>query len=262
MIISHQGKIALVGGATNGLGRAVALQLASSGASIILVSRNEENLKAVCKELPQHDHQHHSYLNIDYSNFEDYKHKISAFLENKTIDILVNNSQGPDFGNVLQKNTSDYQESFDLLFKTVVFTTNLILPKMQDKGWGRIINISSVAIKEPIPHLVLSNAIRLAVAGWAKSLATELAPQNISVNSILTGYFGTSRLLNIIENNAKIKGVSPDLLIKEVFSHIPMQRFGKPEEYGYLVNFLASEYSNYITGTSIPIDGGLLKGCF
>jgi 3-oxoacyl-[acyl-carrier protein] reductase len=153
----------------------------------------------------------------------------------------------------------DYQQAFDLVFKTVCETTLSALPHMIKQKFGRIINVSSISVKEPVTNLVLSNSIRSATAAWAKTLANEVAVHQITVNNILTGFFDTERITSLIDNEAKLTGQSTTAIRNRRANEIPMRRLGKPEEYGYLVAFLASDYAAYLTGASIPLDGGLTK---
>ena len=257
MKIDLSGKKALIGGSSKGIGLGIASQLAKSGASVCLMARNETKLKEVVSQLP--NFKNHSYLVVDFSNFEDYKIKIDEYLQHNQVDILVNNTQGPPAGNSLSKNIDSYQEAFDLLFKSVVYTTSLIVPKMQKNNWGRIINVTSVSVKEPLNYLVLSNSIRSAVVAWAKSLSVDVGKDGITVNSILTGYFDTERIKDLNKEKSKSLNISEDEVLEKIKSLVPINRLGKPEEYGYLVSFLSSDKASYINGASIPIDGGLLK---
>ncbi len=175
------------------------------------------------------------------------------------MDILVNNTQGPPAGGALEKNISDYQQAFDLLFKTVAYTSELALHQMISNKWGRLINVASVSVKEPLAYLVLSNTIRAAVTTWAKSLATDVAQHQITVNNILTGYFDTERIHSLNETKAKQTGISVNEVKSNLENQVPMKRIGDPKEYGYLVAFLASDQAAYLTGTNIPLDGGSLK---
>lgn len=259
MNISLKGKNALVGGSSKGIGEAIARQLAKSGASVTLMARSEERMQAIVEEMDTSQGQKHQYLAVDFSDFETYKSTISTFFEHNTIDILVNNTQGPEGGGALEKNVEDYQKAFDLLFKSVVFTTELALKYMQKNQWGRIINIASISVKEPLNYLALSNTIRAAVVTWAKSLAYDVAKDGITVNSTLTGYFDTDRIAQLNSKKAEKLGISPDEVRANMEEQVPVKRIGDPKEYGYLVAFLASEQAAFITGTNIPIDGGLLK---
>ena len=257
MKIDLRGKKALVGGSSKGIGLGVATELANSGASVCLMARNESRLKEIVAQLPSSNN--HSYLVVDFSKFEDFKIKIEEYVKNNQVDILINNTQGPPAGNSLSKNIDSYQEAFDLLFKSVVHTTSLVIPGMQKNKWGRIINVTSVSVKEPLNYLVLSNSIRSAVVAWAKSLSVDLGPDGITVNSILTGYFDTERIKELNKEKSKSLNISEAEVLDKMKSLVPASRLGRPEEYGYLVSFLSSDNAAYINGASIPIDGGLLK---
>ncbi len=259
MNITLLDKNALVGGSSKGIGEAIAMQLAASGANVTLMARNEEKMKAIISLLPSDQGQKHQYLVVDFSNFETYKSTMHSFFNRHSIDILVNNTQGPAAGGALEKKVEDYQQAFDLLFKSVVFTTALALENMQKKGWGRIINVASISVKEPLNYLALSNSIRAAVVTWAKSLAFDVAKDGITVNNILTGYFDTDRIAQLNSKKAEKLGISASEVKANMEAQVPMKRIGDPKEYGFLVAFLASEQAAYITGINIPIDGGLLK---
>ena len=258
MNIQLNSKNALVGAATQGIGAGIATELAKCGANVTVISRNEDKLKDFIATLPiVNDKQKHQYLVADFSDFENYQKIITEYFDSNEVDILVNNTNGPQPGLASDKNVDDYQKAFDLLFKTVCETTNLALPKMIQKGNGRIINVSSLSVKEPIPNLALSNSIRSAVIAWSKTLSIEVAKHNVTINNILTGYFDTERIKNLIGHEAEQTNRSVEEIKKEREDKIPMKRLGKPEEYGHLVSFLASDFASYITGTSIPLDGGL-----
>ena len=259
MNISLKSKRALVGGSSKGLGNAVANQLAMSGAQVTLVARDEELLINNVKELNKKTDLTHDYLVVDYNDFNQYQIKIKEYLSLNPIDILVNNTQGPISGDVMNVSLEDYQNSFDLLFKNVVYTTMLALKNMKKNKWGRIINMTSVSVKEPLSYLALSNTIRSSVTTWGKTLANDIGSNNITVNNILTGYFNTERINELnFEKSKKL-----NIKIEEVFSAmenlVPLKRIGDPKEFAYLVTFLASDQASYINGVNIPIDGGLLK---
>lgn len=257
MKIDLSGKKALIGGSSKGIGLGIASQLAESGASVCLMARNKSKLEEIINQLPNSEN--HSYLIVDFSNFEEYKIKIEEYLESNQVDILVNNTQGPPAGNSLSKDIDSYQEAFDLLFKSIVYTTSLIVPKMQKNKWGRIINVTSVSVKEPLNYLVLSNSIRSAVVAWAKSLSVDVGKDGVTVNSILTGYFDTERIKELNKEKSKSLNISENEVLEKMKSLVPLNRLGKTEEYGYLVSFLSSDKAAYINGASIPIDGGLLR---
>lgn len=259
MIIDLKGKKALVGGSTSGLGKAIAWQLAESGAQVTLMARDRDKLEKFYKELPQRQGQNHDFLEVDFLNYNDYEDRITAYFDHITVDILVNNTNGPKGGGALEKNIGDYQQAFDLLFKTYCLTSLLAVEGMKKNQFGRIINVSSMSVKEPIQNLVLSNSIRAAVINWAKTISIDLAPFGITVNNILTGSFDTERLRDLHTQQANKQGVPIEEYRDKKADEIPLKRFGKPEEYGYLAAFLASEQASYLTGVNLPIDGGAIK---
>ena len=259
MKINLNGKKALVGGSSRGLGFAVAKQLALSGASVTLMSRNEKKLKEIVANLENETKVKHNYLIVDFNNFDSYKKIISTFLSSNPIDILVNNTQGPKPGDVESLSIDDYQNAFDLLFKSVVHTTSVALPYMKKNSWGRVLNMVSISVKEPLSYLALSNTIRGSVVTWAKTLANDVACDNITVNNILTGYFKTERIEELNFEKAKKLNISIDQVFDTMKNQVPMKRIGNPEEFGYLASFLCSDKASYITGINIPIDGGLIK---
>ena len=159
----------------------------------------------------------------------------------------------------MEKSIDDYQSAFDLLFKCAVKTSLLALTNMRDKKWGRIINVASISVKEPLNYLVLSNSLRSALVTWSKTLSVDIAKFNITINNVLTGYFNTERLKQLNSKKAEKLGINISKIEDKIKDTIPMKRFGNPEEYANLVCFLASEKSDYITGINIPIDGGFLK---
>jgi 3-oxoacyl-[acyl-carrier protein] reductase len=260
MQISLFNKKALVGGATAGIGKAIAMQMAVSGASVTLMARNEAKLQDTLAELPATAGQKHQLLVVDFNQHEAFKVTIRQFFEHNQIDILVNNTNGPAAGTTEQKDLEDYQQAFNLLFQNNCFTTLEAIQGMKAKNFGRIINVSSLTVKEPVASLVLSNTMRTALMSWSKSLAYDVAPYHITVNSILTGLFDTERITSLVNYEADQSGLPFDEVMERKLAQIPVKRLGKPEEYGYLATFLASEYAAYLTGANIPLDGGMYKG--
>lgn len=256
MQISLKGRRALIGGSSSGIGKAIAQSLAACGAEIVLMARNEDKLRAVLEELDTSEQQQHSYLLTDFNNYAAHREKLTRFFANNQVDILVNNTNGPVAGGVFEKKEQDYLQAFELLFQEAVFTTSLALPYMQDQKFGRVINVSSMTVKEPSNNLVLSNTMRTALVSWSKSLATEVAKHNITVNSVLTGFFDTDRLNSLMKLQAEHQNISFADIKRARIASIPMQRLGRPEEYGQFVAFLASEQASFLTGTAIPLDGG------
>ena len=257
MNIKLNGRNALVGGASNGIGLGIAQSLADCGASVFLMARSESKLAQAIATLNSSQGQKHDYLVTDFNDHRKHRQRVESFFDRHRVDILVNNSQGPAAGNVLEKSTSDYQNAFDLLFQNHVLTTNLALKHMQEQQWGRIINVSSLTTKQPQDHLVLSNTMRLALISWAKSLSKAVAGQGVTVNSILTGYFETERLESLMQGQADSVGVPLTQIKAQRLQEIPAGRLGQPLEYGYLASFLASDYAAYLNGAAIPLDGGL-----
>ena len=259
MRINLKNKRALIGGSSKGLGYAVAKQLAICGAEVTLVSRNESLLKKNIIELKELTECDHNYLVVDYNNSKDYKKIIDEFFKTNIIDILINNTQGPPAGDVLNVGELDYEKSFNLLFQNNVNTSIAAMKGMKENNWGRIINMTSVSVKEPLSYLALSNTIRSAVTSWGKTLSIESGKYNITVNNVLTGFFNTERLNQLNEEKAKKFNVKTSEVFEKMSEMVPLKRIGEPEEFAYLIAFLSSEYSSYINGVNIPIDGGLLK---
>ena len=259
MEVSLVGKKALVGGSSKGIGYGIAKQLAESGASVCLMARDVKKMKEIVQTLPSTNSQEHSYLVVDFSDFNSFKNIIEDYLNENQIDILINNTQGVPAGNSLSKSIDDYQKAFDVLFKCVVHTSSLAINKMKEKGWGRIIKLTSISVKEPLNYLVLSNSIRAAVVTWGKSLSVDLAPFGVTVNSIITGFIDTEHLAHLNEQKSKNMNIPVSEILDGIKKSIPSNRLGKPSEMGELATFLASDKASYITGTAIPIDGGFLR---
>jgi len=252
-------KNALVGGGSKGLGKATAIELAKLGANITLVSRNEERLQAAVADLAQSSHQSHDYLVADFSDSVDLKNKVLQLLARKPIHILINNTGGPKGGPIMDAAPVEFLQAFNNHLICNHLLTQLVTNGMKKAGYGRIINITSTSIRQPIPGLGVSNTTRGAVASWAKTISIELAPFGITINNVLPGTTHTSRIAELITARAKQSNV-PYAQIEEQFrAQIPMERFATPDEIGAVVAFLASPAASYITGTSIPVDGGKIK---
>ncbi|SDD49350.1 SDR family oxidoreductase [Niabella drilacis] len=260
MHISLKNKKALVGASSSGLGKAIAWQLAESGATVTLLARHKAILQPLAASLPAPENQQHQYIATDFSDIDAFRKCIDHYFSGNSVDILVNNTSGPSPGTALEKKDADYVTAFNLLFRTVQYTTEKALPHMIASRFGRIINLTSRSVKEPIEALALSNTIRSAVVTWGKTLATQVAKDHITVNNILTGNFETDRIMELYEREAIARNMPPEEYKKQALEAIPMKRLGQPEEMGNLVTFLASEQAAYITGTNIAIDGGLIKG--
>ena len=259
MKINLKDKKAFIGGSSKGLGYAVAKQLAVCGAMVTLVSRNEPLLKKNMIELKKLTGFNHNYIVVDYNDSEGYNKIITEFFKTNSVDILINNTQGPNAGDVLSVSESDYKNAFNLLFQNTVNTSMAAINGMKKNNWGRIINMASVSVKEPLSYLALSNTIRSAVTSWGKTLSIESGKHNVTVNNILTGFFNTERLKQLNSEKAKKFNVNTDEVFDKMSKMVPLKRIGEPEEFGYLVAFLSSDFADYINGANIPIDGGLLK---
>ena len=259
MKINLKDKKALIGGSSKGLGYAVAKQLAVCGAMVTLVSRNEPLLKKNMIELKKLTGFNHNYIVVDYNDSKGYNKIITEFFKTNSVDILINNTQGPNAGDVLSVSESDYKNAFNLLFQNTVNTSMAAIKGMKKNNWGRIINMASVSVKEPLSYLALSNTIRSAVTSWGKTLSIESGKHNVTVNNILTGFFNTERLKQLNSEKAKKFNVNTDEVFDKMSKMVPLKRIGEPEEFGYLVAFLSSDFADYINGANIPIDGGLLK---
>ncbi len=257
MVINLYGKRAFVSGATQGIGKAIAIQLAKAGASVTICARNELALKQTVNELDKSQHQEHSYLCADFSRPDELRKLLEAYVRNfPIVNIIVNNTGGPLPGNIINAQAHEFLNAFQMHLICNHAIVQTFLQGMINSQYGRIINIISTSVKQPLPNLGVSNTIRAAVANWAKTMANELATYGITVNNILPGATKTQRLEQIIQQKAKRVNKSVSEVEKEMKDEIPMKRFATPDEIAYMVCFLASSYATYITGTNIPIDGG------
>ena len=252
---------AIVGGSTSGIGKACAMELAALGASITLVARNEDKLKAVKAELPTPAQQEHHYLCADFQQPEFLKSKMSDYVSNQSqVDILVNNTGGPPAGPASEATLDDFRTAFEMHVFCNQILVQAVVPLMQRGGYGRIINIISTSVKEPIPGLGVSNTTRGAVANWAKTLAGELGPHGITVNNILPGSTNTERIWDLVRKRAASQDKSEAEVEQAMKQAIPLRRFAQPEEIAYAVAFLASPAAAYVNGINLAVDGGK-TGC-
>lgn len=256
MNLGLQHKNALVCGSTQGIGKAAAQLLAAEGANITLVARNEEKLKAVLAELPN-DGQQHSYIVADFSNPEELQAKISASTLN--FHILVNNTGGPAGGPIFNAKLDEFERAFTQHLKCNHILVQTVVPFMKSAEYGRIINIISTSVKQPLDGLGVSNTIRGAVANWSKTMANELGQFGITVNNVLPGATATERLNEIINNKATKTGKSVEEVAETMKNAAPAKRFAQPEEVANAVVFLASERASFINGINVPVDGGRTK---
>lgn len=249
------GKVALVGGASQGIGAAIASLYAESGAKVVLMSRSAERLEAVRKQLANPEL--HLVLSVDLEEFDKIPALLSPILTKLgPIEIVVNNSGGPASGPLVSAEVGDFEKAFGSHILASQTIMKAVLPGMREKNYGRIINIISTSVKQPIPNLGVSNTIRAAMANWSKTLATEVAPWGITVNNILPGYTQTPRLQALVEAAAKRENKTIAQIEAAWRESVPARRFAKPEEIAQAALYLASPRAGFVNGTQIVVDGG------
>jgi 3-oxoacyl-[acyl-carrier protein] reductase len=253
MDIRLDGKHALVLGASQGIGKAVALELAGLGATITALARDPARLDALQRELPGSGH---TIISLDASDTVALSEAMRALAGSKPIGIIVNNSGGPAPGTAHMAEVAAYEAAFRQHLVAYQTVARALVPGMKERGYGRIINIISTSVKQPLHNLGVSNTIRAAVANWAKTLANELGPHGITVNNVLPGATSTERLDAIVRNKAAKQGISEEAAAEEMRAEIPMRRFARPEEIAHAVAFLAGSAGAYINGINLPVDGG------
>jgi 3-oxoacyl-[acyl-carrier protein] reductase len=255
------GKVALVAAASRGLGRAIALELASEGAKLILCARGAEALESAREEIASCTGVEVHTVVADLSVSDQIELVTSeAIGKFGQVDILVTNAGGPPAGRFETHSWDAWERAVNLTLRSVVELTRAILPGMRERKWGRIINVTSIAVKQPVDNLILSNSVRSAVTGFARTLANEVATDGITVNNILPGYTRTERVEQIAESTAAKEGLTPKDIVARFEQQIPMRRLGEPKEFAALAAFLASDRASYITGQSIAVDGGWIRG--
>ncbi len=263
MDLGIEDKVAVVCASSKGLGKAVALGLAHEGAKLALCARGKNDLDKAAEEIISETKADVLTIDCDVSKTADIKKVIDETVKKyKRIDILVNNAGGPPTGAFLDFSLEDWQKAVELnLFSTISFS-RAALPYMKEQKWGRIVNITSIAVKQPIDGLILSNTARAGVIGLAKTLSNEFGPYNITVNSVCPGRILTDRITHLATEKARKEGTSLDEALAAMETDVPLRRIGRPDELASLVVFLSSEKASYITGTTIQADGGLTKGLF
>lgn len=260
MDLGLKGKRALVLASSKGLGFAAARQLVLEGAEVILTSRSTEHLKAADAELDQLVNGNATYYPADVSKKEDLNALIEfAELHFGALDILVNNAGGPPSGAFMSLTDQEWQQAFELNLLSYVRMIRAAVPLMEKAGGGRILNIASSSIKQPITHLVLSNTFRLGIVGLTKTLSEELAGRGILINTLAPGRILTDRVKELNRKQSERTGVSEEEIQRASESEIPLHRYGRPEEFGKVAAFLVSEACTYVTGESLLVDGGLVR---
>jgi 3-oxoacyl-[acyl-carrier protein] reductase len=259
MNLDLKNRNALVCGSTAGIGKATAMELASMGVTVTLVARNAEKLKETLLDLPHQEGQKHNYIVADFTNPEDLKAKVTQAANNKTFHILINNTGGPKGGPIFSAETDEFIKAFQMHLVCNQILVQALVPGMKNADYGRIINVISTSVKQPIDGLGVSNTIRGAVASWSKTLANELGQYGITVNNVLPGFTATDRLTDIVGNAAKKMNKSEEDAAAFMRSIVPARRFAQPGEIANAIAFLASEAASYINGINLPVDGGRTK---
>jgi len=259
MNLSLLNKYALVGGASAGIGRAVAVELAALGAHVTLMARTEKTLQEVLATLDTRQGQQHGYLVVDFNDSNDLRAQVTVLLDKHPIHILVNNTGGPPGGPITEAGEEAFLAAYHNHLLCNQLLAQAVFAGMKTAGYGRIINVISTSVKEPLDNLGVSNTTRWAVAGWAKTWANEAGRYGVTVNNVLPGYTGTGRLREIIEKRAAATNQSVEAIESLFKNHVPLGRFAEPGEIAAAVAFLASPAAGYINGVNLPVDGGRTK---
>jgi 3-oxoacyl-[acyl-carrier protein] reductase len=260
MDLGLKGKKAIVCASSKGLGLAAAKELAAEGCELVICARNQEELLTAVSEISQNSsrgYKPHA-LVVDLSDpaaVGEFAKKAMSLLGG--VDVLVNNVGGPPPSSAEATNLDAWRKGFDQIFLSAVMMTQAVVPKMKEQNYGRVITITSLSVLEPIDHLVVSTAMRTAVTAFMKTLSKELAPFGITANTVLPGVIHTDRIVNLRKAKASREGTTLDVEMEKSAKAIPLGRLGRPEELAGLIAFLASSRASYITGTNIPVDGGL-----
>ncbi|MEN6323237.1 MAG: SDR family oxidoreductase [Proteiniphilum sp.] len=260
MNFNLRGKTAIIGGSSKGLGKACAVALAREGVNIVLCARNEVTLKETRREIETLGVQTLA-LTVDMTSADDnvriVRETVARF---GGVDILVNNSGGPKPGTFHEISEEDMDNAYHAVLKYNIRMINLCLPYMEQKGWGRIVNITSITVKEPAANMVLSNIFRTAVASYAKTISKELIAKGITINNVAPGYFRTDRVTQLMKVRAEAEGISVEEYEQKAIEAFPHKRYMDPQELGDMVAYLCSDQARSLNGTTIQIDGGLLSG--
>lgn len=260
MDLGLRGRVALVAGSSRGLGRAIAEELAREGCALVLCSRDEEAIGNAAREISSDIGGDALPVPANLTDPDDITALLRAAQDRfGRIDILVTNTGGPPAGPFEAHSPDAWHDAIAQNLDSVLNLVRGVLPQMKKRQWGRIVNITSIAVKQPVEGLILSNSVRAAVTGFARTLANEVAKDGITVNNVMPGYTRTERLVHLAEHNAQTRGTDVDEAYSSWEKEIPMGRLGEPEELAALVAFLVSPRASYITGTSIPVDGGWIR---
>jgi 3-oxoacyl-[acyl-carrier protein] reductase len=253
------GKHALVCGASQGIGRAAAIELALLGANVTLLARSREALDKALAGLPRPAQQDHAAVVADMNDHATLRAQVEDTVARRPVHIVVNNSGGPPSGPAHTATLDDFRIAFNQHLIAAQIVLQAVLPGMRGSGYGRLINVISTSVKEPIRNLGVSNTVRGAVANWAKTLATELGPHGITVNNVLPGYTRTQRLEQILADRSKASGKDEETIAHSMLATVPAGRFAEAAEIGAVIAFLASPAAGYVNGINVPVDGGRMQ---
>jgi len=259
MDLNLTGRHALVCGASEGIGRATAHELALLGADVTVLARREDVLRAVVDELPRNDGQHHGWISADVADTDGLRAKVESLASARPVHILVNNTGGPPGGLAHGADIAAYMDAFNKHLIANHVLLQAVLPGMQTDHWGRVVNVVSTSVREPIANLGVSNTTRGAVASWAKTLSRELAGDGITVNNVLPGFTETGRIEQILRDRSKATGQTEQQVADGMRKTVPAGRFAKPEEVAAAIAFLCSPAAAYINGVSLAVDGGRMQ---
>ena len=259
MDLDLAGKHALVCGGSEGIGRAAAHELALLGADVTVLARRPEALQETVAALPRRGAQQHGWIAADVSQSDTLRAQVETLAAGKPVQILVNNSGGPPGGPVHSAEAAAFLDAFNRHLVANQILVQAVLPGMRAASWGRIVNVISTSVKEPIANLGVSNTVRGAVASWAKTLSRELAPFGITVNNVLPGYTETGRIAQIVADRARASGQSEDAILQGMRGNVPAGRFAQPSEIGGVIAFLCSPAAGYVNGVSLAVDGGRMQ---
>jgi len=261
MDLGLKDKVAIVAAASQGLGRAVATELTKEGALVAICSRNLKNLQEAAAAIHKATGHEPFWRAVDVTDAAAVQKFVAEVEDNfRRVDICVTNSGGPPAKKFADLSIDEWRAAVDSLLLGTVHFAREVLPRMQNNKWGRFITITSISVKQPVDGLMLSNSVRAAVAGLARTLANEYGPDGITVNNVCPGYTTTERLNSLGDTLGKAAGSTRESIFAQWSQQIPLRRLATPQEFAALVTFLASERASYITGTSIPVDGGWIKG--
>jgi 3-oxoacyl-[acyl-carrier protein] reductase len=260
MNLGLEGRVALVAAASKGLGRAIAEELATEGVRLVICARGRETLNATREDITRRASAEVRAVVADLATVEGIQRVASEALDHfGQVDILINNAGGPPSGPFEKHEWDAWESAVKLTLRSAIELTRLVLPGMRDRRWGRVLNVTSIAVKQPVDGLMLSNSLRAAVTGWARTLANEVARDGITVNNVLPGFHATERVAQLNEATAQREGVTLTEIQQRIEAQIPMRRVGNPREFAAMVAFLASDRASYITGQSVAVDGGWIR---